>query len=110
MAEIFAIIGTRMCEVTVLECDAEIQRIYRAHSVKDILYDIRGRGGTSFIPVIEYINRNRQYRDAILIYFTDGMGDRSVPRPLTRKMMWILHNENCRLSVSEPYGEILVLD
>ena len=110
MIEIFDIVGTRMCKITVIECDARIQRIYTVQSEKDISYEIEGRGGTSFIPVIEYINSNRQYRDAILVYFTDGMGDHSIPRPLTLKTMWVLHDDNCKLSVSNPYGEILVLD
>lgn len=109
MVEIFDIIGTRVCEMTIIECDAEIQHIYRAWSAKDISYDIHGRGGTSFVPVIEYVNSNRYFRDAILIYFTDGMGDHSIPRPLTLKTMWVLQNENCNLSVSNPYGEVLVM-
>lgn len=110
MVEIFDIIGSRLCEVTIIECDAEIQHIYRARSVKDISYNIHGRGGTSFVPVIEHINSNRQYRDAILIYFTDGMGDSSIPRPLTLRTLWVLHDEQCELSVRNPYGEILVMD
>ncbi len=48
--------------------------------------------------------------DAILIYFTDGMGERAIPRPLTYRNMWVLHDENCELSVSNPYGEVLVMD
>ena len=110
MVEIFDIIGTRMCEMTIIECDAEIQRIYRARSAQDISYDIHGRGGTSFVPVIDYVNENRYFRDAILIYFTDGMGDHSIPRPLTLRTMWVLQNDNCRLSVRNPYGEVLVMD
>lgn len=110
MVEIFDIIGSRMCEVTIVECDAKIQRVYKARSVKDISYDICGRGGTSFIPVIEYINQNRQFRDAILIYFTDGMGNRSIPRPLTLKTMWVLRDAGCTLSVKNAYGEILTMD
>ena len=110
MVEIFDIIGTRMCEMTIIECDAEIQRIYRARSAQDISYDIHGRGGTSFVPVIDYVNENRYFRDAILIYFTDGMGDHSIPRPLTLRTMWVLQNDNCKLSVRNPYGEVLVMD
>ena len=33
---------------------------------------VSGRGGTSFVPVIEYINKNSYFRDSVLIYFTDG--------------------------------------
>ena len=110
MVEIFAIIGTRMCEVTIIECDAQIQRVYKARTAKEISYDIQGRGGTSFSPVIEYLNCNRQYRDAILIYFTDGMGDHSIPRPLVYRILWVLHDEECELSLRNPYGEVLIMD
>ena len=110
MVEILDIIGSRKCKVTVIECDAMIQQVYEARSVKDISYDIHGRGGTSFVPVIDYINDNRNFRDAILIYFTDGMGDYSIPRPLTFRTIWVLHNDQCRLSLRNPYGEILVMD
>ncbi|MBQ9998048.1 MAG: hypothetical protein IJP19_03405, partial [Clostridia bacterium] len=110
MVEIFEIIGSRLCEVTVIECDAEIERVYKARSVKEISYEIHGRGGTSFVPVIEYVNANRYFRDAILIYFTDGMGDHSIPRPLTFRTMWVLHDEYCELSVRDPYGEVLFMD
>ena len=110
MVEIFDIVGTRMCDVTIIECDAQIQRIYKARSCKDISYELQGRGGTLFTPVIEHINQNRQYRDAILIYFTDGEGDRSIPRPLTFRNIWVLHNDQCTLSVRNPYGEVLVMD
>lgn len=110
MVEIFDIIGSRKCEVTIIECDAEIQRVYKACSVKDVSFDIQGRGGTSFVPVIEYVNANRYFRDAILIYFTDGMGDPSIPRPLTLRTMWVLQDDKCELSVGIPYGEILIMD
>lgn len=110
MVELFDIIGSRLCEVTVIECDAEIQRIYKARTPQDISYEIQGGGGTSFVPVIEYINSNRYFRDAILIYFTDGMGDHSIPKPLTLRIMWVLHDPQCRLSVHPAYGEILVMD
>ena len=108
--EVFGIIGTKMCETTIIECDAEIQRVYKAHSIKDVSLEVSGRGGTSYIPVIEYINANRQFRDAVLVYFTDGMGDKSIPRPLTYKTLWVLHDDNCELSVRNPYGEVLVMD
>ena len=46
----------------------------------------------------------------ILIYFTNGIGDKSIPRPLTSRTMWVLHDEHCNLSVRNPYGEVLVMD
>ena len=56
-----------MCQATIIECDAEIQRVYTARSIKDISLEVQGRGGTSYIPVIEYINANRQLQDLLLI-------------------------------------------
>ena len=35
---------------------------------------VAGRGGTMFTPVIEYINKDKYFRDALLLYFTDGFG------------------------------------
>ena len=110
MVEIFDIIGSRKSAVTIIECDAEIQRVYKVSSVKDVSFDVQGRGGTAFTPVIEYVNSNRYFRDAILIYFTDGMGEHSIPRPLTQRLMWVLQDKNCKLSVAIPYGEVLVMD
>ena len=95
---------------TIIECDAEIQQVYKVRSAKDISYNIHGHGGTSFIPVIEFVNSSRYFRDAILIYFTDGYGDPSIPRPLTRRTMWVLHNDQCALSVHNPYGVVFVMD
>ncbi len=110
MTEIFDIVGTRVCQVTIIECDTCIRRVYQVRSANEVSKEVYGRGGTSFVPVIEYINNNRYFRDAILIYFTDGMGDRSIPRPLTRRTMWVLYNDQCKLSVQNPYGEVLVMD
>lgn len=109
MVEIFDIIGTRLCDVTIIECDAEIKHMYKVKSPKDVSYDIHGRGGTSFVPVIEYINSERYFRDSILIYFTDGEGDRSIPKPMTLRTIWVLHNEDCELSVRYPYGEVMYM-
>lgn len=110
MTELFAIIGLRLCEVTVVECDFEIRRVYQARSVDEILYDVEGRGGTSFVPVIEYVNADKYFRDAILIYFTDGMGDDFIPRPLTLRTMWVLYDRQCQLSLDNPYGEVLFME
>ena len=110
MAEIFRIIGARKCEVTIVECDSEIQHIYKVRSAKKVSCDVHGRGGTSFIPVIEYVNADKYFRDAILIYFTDGMGDKSIPRPLTLRTIWVLNHADCELSLRKPYGEVLFID
>lgn len=109
-SEIFAIIARRSFELTVIECDEEIQRVYQLKSPKDLPDRVEGRGGTSFTPVIEYINDRRYFRDALLIYFTDGYGEASIPRPLTYRNLWVVLGNTSNLSVENPYGLALPLE
>lgn len=107
--EIFNIISIRRFDLTIIECDAEIGRVYKAKSIKDVKLEVTGRGGTSYIPVIEYLNKNKYYRDAIMIYFTDGYGDYEIPRPRTFRNLWVITGDDAResnLSLNKPYGEV----
>lgn len=107
--EVFAIISRRKFEMTVIECDARVQRVYRVQKKEDIKLSVLGRGGTAFSPVIEYINGDRYYRDALLVYFTDGWGEQSIPRPRTYRNLWVLTRGNY-LSVEEPYGAVTSME
>lgn len=105
--EIFDIVAKRKHEITVIECDAEVQRVYKARTRADIQKKVTGRGGTSFSPVIEYINKDPYYRDALLIYFTDGYGETKIPKPRTYRNLWVVFERAANLSVKEPYGMVL---
>lgn len=107
--EIFAILAKRRHEITVIECDAEVQRVYRARTPADIKRKVAGRGGTWFSPVIEYVNSDRYFRDALLIYFTDGYGEAEIPRPRTYRNIWVVFGGSENLSLREPYGAVLNL-
>lgn len=107
--EIFAILARRKHEITVIECDAAVQCVYRARNVSEIRTKVAGRGGTCFSPVIEYINSDRYFRDALLIYFTDGYGECTIPRPRTYRNIWVVFNDARHLSLKEPYGAIITL-
>lgn len=102
--EIFEILARRKHDITVIECDAAVQRVYKARTASDIKKKVKGRGGTLFTPAIEYINSHRYYRDALLIYFTDGFGEDSIPRPLTYRNIWVVFENPDYLSLEEPYG------
>ena len=104
--EIFAILKHAKYEITIIECDEEVQNVYTARSMKDVNLNIHGRGGTSFIPVIEYINRENRFRDALLVYFTDGFGDLWIPKPHTLRNLWVI-TDGGELSVKEPFGEVI---
>lgn len=106
--EILAILAKRKHEITIIECDSKVQDVYKVKTPADLHKKMKGRGGTAFSPVIEYINKNKYYRDALLIYFTDGYGERKIPKPMTYRNIWVL-TEGKYLSVSEPYGVVLQL-
>ena len=107
--EIFAILAKRKHEITVIECDAKVQRVYRAKNAGEIQKKVAGRGGTMFTPAIEYINNDKYFRDALLIYFTDGFGEREIPKPKTYRNLWVVFDDERHLSVKEPYGVVLKL-
>lgn len=107
--EIFAILAKRKHEVTVIECDAAVQRVYRVKSAAEVKTKVKGRGGTCFAPVIEHINNDRYFRDALLIYFTDGFGESKIPRPRTYRNIWVVFDDTRNLSVEELYGAVITL-
>lgn len=106
MNEVFHIAKANETKITVIECDATVNRVYVAKKPEDIKPDVKGRGGTCFTPAIEYINKEGKFKDALMIYFTDGYGESEVPKPMTYRNMWVvLHDTKC-LSVKNPYGEV----
>jgi predicted metal-dependent peptidase len=107
--EIFNIVKDYDSKVTIIECDAEIGKIYQAKKASDVQTKVSGRGGTSFIPVIEHINNTGKYRNALMIYFTDGYGDSEIPKPRTFRNLWVVLQDEKYLSLKEPYGEVKAL-
>ena len=72
-------------EVTIAQCDTQINSIDKFNPKMDI--EMKGRGGTSFDPVIEYYNKNRN-KHTCLVYFTDGEAYCDV-KP-QGKMLWVM--------------------
>ena len=122
MNEVFNIVKDREnAKITVIECDSEVNKVYEAKQMKDLQLKMSGRGGTSFIPAIEYINGDNKeaakkwpkesgkFRDALMIYFTDGYGDCSIPKPRTYRNLWVVLKDVRNLSLENPYGEVKAL-
>lgn len=104
MKEVLAIVKNYNHEITIVECDNEIRRVYKVNSVKDIKDRLNIRGGTKFTPVFEYANHNKAN---LLIYFTDGKGEEkllSIPRGY--KTLWVISGEGDKLSLKEAYGAV----
>ena len=60
----------RTHQVTVVECDTQIQAVY---PLREDLREVKGRGGTDLRPPFEPAFL-RQYRPDVVVYFTDGCG------------------------------------
>lgn len=76
-------------DVTVIQCDAAIQCIEPYKPKLDI--KIKGRGGTSFDPVIEYYNKNKE-KYSCLVYLTDG--EAPAPEKARGKMLWVMSSKS----------------
>jgi len=80
--------GGRHMELTLIQCDAEIQNVQaisRDDCVEEILsgYEAFGWGGTDFRPVFDYADRLQQDGEAVrgLLYLSDGFGSFPEERP-----------------------------
>lgn len=76
--EVFNIIKDTKTEITLIECDADINAVFKLNDKKDLSkISIQGRGGTCFTPVFEYVkNMKRTEYPDILIFCTDGYGEK----------------------------------
>lgn len=108
-SEIFAILAKRKHDITVIECDVDVRRVYKAKTPGDIKTNVCGRGGTYFSPAINFVNNDKYFRDALMIYFTDGYGEREIPKPKTYRNIWVVVGDARHLSLKEPYGAVLTL-
>jgi predicted metal-dependent peptidase len=75
-------------EVDIIECDAAIQRVYKYDGKQKDKIEVKGRGGTSFEPVMVYLKEHKgKYQN--IIYLTDGAC--SAPdTPPARPILWVI--------------------
>jgi predicted metal-dependent peptidase len=111
LSELRAFASTFSCEFTVIEADAYIQRVIEVQAGTDERMpeqmEFRGRGGTDFRPVFEWIQENRDFAQTILIYFTDGFG--SYPKSEPRfPVLWLLTGRAIS-SEKVPFGQSIIL-
>lgn len=105
MIEILALTQSRRGKITVIECDDKIRRIYKLRSPKDIRKRKLNTGSTAFSPVFEYM-KEKNLRNNILIYFTDGVGEKELTvKPVNSNTIWVLSGKE-ELSLEKPFGII----
>ena len=75
-------------KITVVQCDTQINSIEEFNPKKD--WEVKGRGGTDFQPVIDHYNEKGYYTS--LIYLTDG--EAYSPDDCPKNTLWV-HSSRC---------------
>ncbi|MBN1068985.1 hypothetical protein DVW02_13470 [Clostridium botulinum] len=105
LVEILEISKTINNTITIIECDDTIKRVYKLRSEKDIKKRYENNGSTAFTPVFKYILENN-LRNSILIYFTDGVGEKELDiKPLNKRIIWVLIGSE-EFSLKNHYGTV----
>ena len=72
-------------QITIAQCDTKLNSVEKFNPKKD--WEIKGRGGTSFQPVIDHYNELKGTYTA-LIYLTDG--EAYAPENCPNNTLWVL--------------------
>jgi predicted metal-dependent peptidase len=91
--------------VDIIECDANIQRIYEYKGQREGI-EIQGRGGTDFEPVMIYLKENKN-KYANLIYLTDGECIPPNTQPL-KPVLWV-HSSGHNINKELPGSKIKII-
>lgn len=90
-------------EVTIVQCDTSISDIRKFNPHKE--FEVKGRGGTSFQPVIDYYNENERHYSC-LFYLTDG--EAPSPENARGNILWVLSSQS-QMNDKLP-GQVIKLD
>ena len=82
-------------KITVAQCDTQINSIEDFNPKKD--WEVKGRGGTEFQPVIDHYNEVGKY--TALIYLTDG--ECYPPEDCPKNALWV-HSTQCQINEDLP--------
>ena len=91
----------RHCYTTVLEVDAKVEKEYTVKRLRDIQFNIKGRGGTTLYPGLK---RARELNPDVCLAFTDGYTENinQIPRKLLpKKLIWVITPDGSSDSVNE---------
>lgn len=80
----------RFCHTTVLEVDAGVEKEYVCKKIRDIQFDVKGRGGTTLGPGLF---RARELACDVCLAFTDGYTEdinNYARRSLPKKIIWVI--------------------
>lgn len=106
MTEIYGIMNCYKTDITILECDAKVQKVYTLKKYAKIDAKFAGRGGTSFIPPFEYFEgEGRRKKPELLVFFTDLEGP--FPPKETVRTIWLRTSKGYATTV--PFGKLIII-
>jgi len=91
----------RHCYTVVLEVDAAVEKEYEVKRVRDIQFNIKGRGGTTLFPGLE---RAKELQCDVCLAFTDGYAENinAISRRLMpKKLIWVINKGGTAKSVNQ---------
>jgi predicted metal-dependent peptidase len=111
-AEVRALRETFPCRLSILQCDAAIQKIdrYDAGDPTPIpeRLEVKGRGGTDFRPVFDWADSMQESTLPIVVFVTDGFG--MFPQTVINyPIIWIV-TKNGLPDERFPFGTIVRMD
>jgi len=99
----------RYCYTTVLEVDTVVEKEYDVKRLRDLEFNIKGRGGTTLFPGLE---RAKELNPDVVLAFTDGGCENinAIPRKLLpKKIIWVVTGGGSASCVNET-GFIVRID
>ena len=112
LTEVVSIIRTfRNVDLTIIDCDCEIQsaKTYKNARIDDALeFNLSGGGGTSHIPVFNWIKDNLPSA-RLLVAFTDGYTSFPDRKDVNLDTLWVVAG-SWRANVEDfPFGQVIEL-
>jgi predicted metal-dependent peptidase len=98
--------------IELIHCDTQITKIEKYTGKNEIV--CRGRGGTCFLPVLEYLRDEKPRKEGFkstLIFFTDGYGDYPADEGFTKifNTIWVIARQGSAQRVAQ-FGKIIKMD
>ena len=112
LSEFRGLRNTRPFTFTIISCDAAIHSVDIFDGLTEISWDtlqIKGGGGTNFVPVFEYIEneiKKTQITPNLLVFFTDSYGIFPKKAP-DYPVLWLVPNEKI---LKIPFGDVIVVE
>jgi predicted metal-dependent peptidase len=94
-------------QITFVSIDSDVHTFKQVRRWKEIAHNLKGGGGTSFIPAFEKLSKSNPRPD-VVVFVTDGMGPAPEAEPAWCKTIWILVGENRQRPCS--WGKVIEIE